>query len=175
MKFSSSDTLEFEQIRALVKRYMATSSGDAELAKIQPSDDREAVERVLAETGEGMEYLRAASRNETIRVNLNGVPNVTVAVQKLHIEGAALEPREIFDLIAFLDRAADARSFLTAAADRFPLLSARATGIGDFRALLKEVDGRIQADGTVLDNASPHLHRIRREIEKQKKSIQDSL
>jgi DNA mismatch repair protein MutS2 len=175
VKFSSSDTLEFEQIRALVKRYMATSSGDAELAKIQPSDDREAVERVLAETGEGMEYLRAASRNETIRVNLNGVPNVTVAVQKLHIEGAALEPREIFDLIAFLDRAADARSFLTAAADRFPLLSARATGIGDFRALLKEVDGRIQADGTVLDNASPHLHRIRREIEKQKKSIQDSL
>ena len=181
MKFTSSDALEFEQIRALVKRYMATSAGGAELAKVEPSDDRETVERVLAETGEGMAYLRAAAapqatgQGAAIRVNLNGVPNVSVAVQKLHIEGAALEPREIFDLIAFLDRAADARSFLTAAADRFPLLSARASGIGDFRALLKDIDGRIQADGTVLDTASPHLHRIRREIEKQKKSIQDSL
>ncbi len=181
MKFTSSEALEFEQVRALVKRYMATSAGDAELAKVAPSDDRETVERVLAETGEGMSYLRAAAapqatgQGAAIRVNLNGVPNVSIAVQKLHIEGAALEPREIFDLIAFLDRAADARSFLTAAAERFPLLAARASGIGDFRALLKEVDGRIQADGTVLDTASPHLHRIRREIEKQKKSIQDSL
>lgn len=181
MKFTSSDALEFEQIRALVNRYIATSAGDAELAKVAPSDDRETVERVLAETGEAMAYLRAAAapqatgQGAAIRVNLNGVPNVSVAVQKLHIEGAALEPREIFDLIAFLDRAADARSFLTAAGDRFPLLSARASGIGDFRELLKQVDGRIQADGTVLDTASPHLHRIRREIEKQKKSIQDSL
>jgi DNA mismatch repair protein MutS2 len=181
VKFTSADALEFEQIRALVKRYMATSAGDAELAKVTPSDDRETVERVLAETGEGMAYLRASAapqatgQGAAIRVNLNGVPNVSVAVQKLHIEGAALEPREIFDLIAFLDRAADAKSFLTAASERFPLLSARAAGIGDFRALLKEVDGRIQADGSVLDSASPHLHRIRREIEKQKKSIQDSL
>jgi len=181
VKFTSSDALEFEQIRALVKRYMATSAGDAELARVAPSDDREAVVRSLAETGEAMGYLRAAAapqpagQGAAIRVNLNGVPNVSVAVQKLHIEGAALEPREIFDLIAFLDRAADAKSYLTAAGERFPLLAARAAGIGDFRSLLKEIDGRILADGTVLDSASPHLHRIRREIEKQKKSIQDSL
>ena len=51
----------------------------------------------------------------------------------------------------------------------------RAQGIGDFRPLLKEVEGKIQADGTVLDSASPHLHRLRREIEKQKKNIQESL
>ena len=37
------------------------------------------------------------------------------------------------------------------------------------------MEGKIQADGTVLDSASPHLNRIRREIEKQKKGIQDSL
>src|SRR5207248_5309356 len=99
----------------------------------------------------------------------------TVSVQKLHIEGAALEPREIFDLIAFLDRAADAASFLRDKGDQFPLLLRQAAGIGDFRPLLKEVEGKIQGDGTVLDSASPHLNRLRREIEKQKKHIQDSL
>ncbi len=181
MNFTSADSLEWEHVRSLVRRYLATSAGDTLLDEIQPSTDREKVEHALAEAGEGMAYLRAAAapqasgQGAAIRVNLNGLPNVTVAEQKLRIEGASLDPREIFDLIAFLDRAADAKSSLTAATERFPLLAARAHGIGDFRDLLRTIEGKIQADGTVLDHASPHLNRIRREIEKQKKSIQDSL
>jgi DNA mismatch repair protein MutS2 len=181
VNFTSADALEWEHVRSLVRRYLATSAGDTLLDEIQPSMDREKVEHALAEAGEGMAYLRAAAapqasgQGAAIRVNLNGLPNVTVAAQKLRIEGAALDPREIFDLIAFLDRAADAKSSLTAATERFPLLAARAHGIGDFRDLLRTIEGKIQADGTVLDHASPHLNRIRREIEKQKKSIQDSL
>ncbi len=178
MKVTSSEALEWEQVRALVKRYIATSAGDAELSLLAPSDDRAAVERALAETGEAIAYLRASASpgaGGAIRVNLNGLPNVSQSVQKLRILGTALEPREIFDLIAFLDRAADARSYLTAAAERFPRLAARAEGIGDFRNLLKEVDGKIQGDGAVLDSASPHLNRLRREIEKQKRAIQESL
>jgi DNA mismatch repair protein MutS2 len=173
--------LEFEQVRGLVARYLGGPLGAAELAKVAPSANRPTIEAALAEAGEAIQYLRAASapqaagQGAAIRINLNGLPDVTPSVQKLHIEGAALEPREIFDLIGFLDRAADAASFLTAAAERFPLLARRASGIGDFRPLLKEVEGKIQGDGTVLDSASPHLHRVRRDIEKQKKSIQDSL
>jgi DNA mismatch repair protein MutS2 len=181
VNFISSESLEWENVRALVRRFMATSAGDAELEKTAPSIDRPAIERSLAEVGEGMAYLRdaaapqASGKGAAIRVNLNGLPNVTISVQKLRIEGAALEPREIFDLIGFLDRAADAKSFLMAAVERFPLLAARAAAIGDFRDLLRTVEGKIQADGTVLDSASPHLNRLRREIEKQKKGIQDSL
>jgi DNA mismatch repair protein MutS2 len=181
VNFTSADALEWEHVRSLVRRYLATSAGDTLLDEIQPSMDREKVEHALAEAGEGMAYLRAAAapqasgQGAAIRVNLNGLPNVAVAAQKLRIEGASLDPREIFDLIAFLDRAADAKSSLSAATERFPLLAARAHGIGDFRDLLRTIEGKIQADGTVLDHASPHLNRIRREIEKQKKSIQDSL
>jgi DNA mismatch repair protein MutS2 len=142
---------------------------------VAPSIDRERIEHDLAETGEAMEFLRAASQGKAIRVNLNGLPDVAKSVQKLRIEGAALEPREIFDLILFLDRAADAKSSLAAAAERFPLLAIYASRIGDFREVLREVSGKIQADGSVLDSASPHLNRIRRDIEKQKKAIQDSL
>jgi DNA mismatch repair protein MutS2 len=174
-------SLEWEQVRALVGRHIGSPLGAAELAKVAPSIDRGVVEHALARAAEAIQYLRAASapqpagQGAAIRIHFNGVPDVTPSVQKLHIEGAALEPREIFELIGFLDRAADAASFLNAAGERFPLLAAMARGIGDFRPLLKEVEGRIQADGTVLDSASPHLHRLRKDIEKQKKSIQDSL
>jgi DNA mismatch repair protein MutS2 len=181
VKFTSAEALEWEHVRGLVARYVATAAGHAELERVQARDDRGALERELAEAGEAMAYLRAASAPQSagqgaaIRINLNNLPDVRVSVQKLRIEGTALEPREIFDLIAFLDRASDAKSFLTAAGERFPLLAARAAAIGEFRQLLHEVEGKIQPDGTVLDSASPHLHRVRREIEKQKKAIQDSL
>ena len=178
---SAREELEWEPVRALVGRYIGSPLGSAELAKIEPQCDREVIERKLAEAGEAIRYLRAAAAPQTsgqgaaIRINFNGLPDVAATIQKLHIEGAALEPREIFDLIGFLDRAADAASFLNAAAERFPLLGERASSIGDFRPLLKELDGKIQGDGTVPDSASPHLHRVRREVEKQKKAIQESL
>ncbi|HWF07517.1 MAG TPA: endonuclease MutS2 [Bryobacteraceae bacterium] len=173
--------LEWEQVRALLARHIGSPLGAAELAKVSPSVDRETVERALAHAAEAIQYLRAASapqpagQGAAIRIHFNGLPDVTPSIQKLHIEGAALEPREIFELIGFLDRAADAASFLNAAGERFPLLAAMARGIGDFRPLLKEIEGKIQADGTVLDSASPHLHRLRKDIERQKKTIQDSL
>jgi len=172
----SAQALEWPEVQALVGRYLATPLGAAELARVVPSDNRLRIERDLAEAGEAMGYLRAsASPNAPIRVNLNGLPDITIATQKLHIEGAALEPREIFDLIAFLDRAADVGSNVTAAADRYPILGARARGIGDFRPLLKEIDGKVNGDGTIPDSASPHLHRLRRDMEKQKRAIQESL
>src|SRR5580698_1565592 len=181
INLDSGAALEWEQVLALVSRYIGGPLGAAELAKVAPSANRAVVEGALAEAGEAIQYLRAASapqaagQGAAIRIHLNGLPDVAVFIQKLHIEGAALEPREIFDLIGFLDRAADAASFLNAAGERFPLLARRAQGIGDFRPLLKEIEGKIQGDGTVLDSASPHLHRLRKDIEKQKKNIQDSL
>lgn len=175
------EALEWEQVLALVARYIGSPLGEAEVAKVTPSVEREPIESALAEADEAIRYLRAAAapqpagQGAAIRINLNGLADVTVFIQKLHIEGAALEPREIFDLIGFLNRAADAASFLNAAGERFPLLARRAQGIGDFRPLLKEVEGKIQGDGTVLDTASPHLHRLRKDIEKQKRAIQESL
>ena len=82
------------------------------------------------------------ARGAAIRVDFGGLPDTEAAVQKLRIEGAGLEPKEIFDLFALLDRAADAKIVLTAAAERFPRLGARAATIGDFRALLENSTAR---------------------------------
>ena len=61
MNFTNSEALEWEHVLALVRRYLATSAGDAELAKVAPSIDRADIESALAEAGEGMAYLRAAA------------------------------------------------------------------------------------------------------------------
>ena len=178
---TSAEVLEFESLRALVGRYLGSPLGRRELEKIQPDTGRDRLETALAEAGEAIAYLRLASRPQpaargaAIRIDFNGLPDVEPAVHKLHIEGASLDPKEIFDLFSLLDRAADAKSLLTAAAERFPLLAKRAVAIGDFRLLLRDLDGKILPDGTVSDHASVALARLRRDIERQKKAIQESL
>jgi DNA mismatch repair protein MutS2 len=178
---TSAEVLEFEPLRQLIGRYVSSPLGRRELEKLQPHHDRDRLVEDLAEAGEAIEYLRVATRPQpatrgaAIRVDFGGLPDTEAAVHKLHIEGASLDPKEIFDLFALLDRAADAKSVLTAAAERFPRLGARARTIGDFRALLQELSGKILPDGTVADNASVALARLRRDIERQKKGIQESL
>ena len=178
---TSAELLEFEPLRQLLARYLSSPLGRRELDKVQPHADRDRLLADLAEAGEAIEYLRTASRPQpasrgsAIRIDFGGLPDVEPAVHKLHIEGASLEPREIHELFLLLDRSADAKSVITAAAERFPLLSRRAQTIGDFRGLLHDLEGKILPDGTVSDHASVALARLRREIERQKKSIQESL
>jgi len=178
---TSAEVLEFEALRKLLGRFVSSPLGRRELEKVAPHADRTRLAEDLAEAGEAIEYLRLAARPQpaargaAIRIDFGGLPDVDAAVHKLRIEGAALEPKEIFELFALLDCAADAKSVLLAAAERFPRLGRRAQTIGDFRGLLKDLEGKILPDGSVADHASVALARVRRDIERQKKSIQESL
>jgi DNA mismatch repair protein MutS2 len=177
----ATEVLEFEALRALVGRYVRSPLGRAELERIAPSSDRAAVETALAESGEGIEYLRAASQPQTaargaaIRVRFDGIADPVSAIARLRIEGATLEAREIFELARLLDLAAEARSILVSAGARFPRLAAHAAAIADLRELARELSGKILPDGTLADHASVALARLRRDIERQRGAIQHSL
>ncbi len=44
-----------------------------------------------------------------------------------------------------------------------------------FTGLMQSLDGKFEADGSIADHASPELARIRRQTERQQRSIEDSL
>src|SRR6516164_5128712 len=150
---TSAEVLEYESVRQLLGRYVSSPLGQRELAKIEPHGDRERLKEDLAEAGEAIAYLRLAARPQpaargaAIRVDFAGLPDLEAPVNKLRIEGASLEPKEIFDVFLLLDRAADAKSVLTATSERFPRLGRRAQTIGDFRGLLHDLEGKILPDG----------------------------
>lgn len=181
MQVTSAATLEFETLKELIGRYLSTPLGRRELEKVEPSGKRRAIENVLAETSEAIEYLRTAtqqqptSRGSAIRVRFDAPAGLEQSVAKLRIEGASLDGKELFDLTALLDRAGDARSLITAVAERLPRLAARAGRIADFRPLLRDISGKVLPNGQVADDASVALHRLRKDIEKQQKLIQQSL
>ncbi|MBI3207495.1 MAG: Smr/MutS family protein [Candidatus Solibacter usitatus] len=181
MTHTSADLLEFEALRLLVGRYVGSPMGRDLLQQAAPLKDRAAIEQLHRDTAEAMDYLRTAAqpklaaRGSVLRLRFTDLPDCSAAVQKVRIEGAVLDGKEIFDVLGLLDRAADVRSVLDGMGSTFPLLTAKARGFGDFRPLLRELAGRIEPDGSVSDHASVALHRIRRGIEKQKQQIQESL
>jgi DNA mismatch repair protein MutS2 len=178
---TSAQLLEFDRLRELLGRYVASAAGQAELAKLEPVEDRAAAERALADAAEAIEYLRAAARphaaarGAAVRLRFGSLPDASASIAKLKIEGASLEALEILALTELLDRASDIRSVLLAVVDRFPKLGARGAAMGEFRSLLKDLAGKILPDGTVADHASVLLGRLRRDIERQRGAIQDSL
>ena len=173
--------LEFESLRALLARYMRSPMGQAELARLEPTSDRVTIEDALADTAEAMEYWRSASHPQTasrgaaIRLRFDFSADAAALAARLRIEGATLDGQEIFEITRLLDLAAEARSLVMSARERFPRLAAHAAGIADLGALAREVSGKILPDGTLADDASVALARLRRERERQRRSIEESL
>ncbi|MDQ6759735.1 MAG: Smr/MutS family protein [Acidobacteriota bacterium] len=177
----SSDLLEFPALRDLLGRFVRSGLGRAELALVEPGSDRAALEAALPDLAEAIDYVRnwmrpqAASRGAAIRIRFDSIPDVTTAVSILRIEGAGLEARQIFEVAQLLDITSEIRSILNTASERYPRLGAKAAELVDLRTLLRETKGKILPDGSLADDASVALNRLRRDIERQQKQIQISL
>ncbi len=170
MKQTSSALLEFEELKTLVGRSVSGPLGRAELTRLQPLSDRAAIEEALAEAAEAIGFARMQGKPP-----FSQEVDITESVAKLRIEGATLEGKEIADLVSFLDRVVETKSMLGSDSGRYPRLTARAEKMGEFRTLLREIFGKVLPNGSVSDDASVALHRLRREIEKQGRNIQHSL
>jgi len=178
---SSSELLEFGELKELLGRYVTSPLGRRVLENVAPCCDRETLAEVLAETAEAIEYLKAAQRPQSaargaaVRLRFDAFTDPTEALAKLRIEGASLEAAEIWELVSMLDSASEIRRLLMAAGERFPSLARRARRLGEFGSIVGRLTGKILPGGILADDASPELARLRRELERQRRAIQESL
>lgn len=181
MNAESLDLLEYESLKSLVRRWVASDGGRRLLDEVQPRADRAAAEAQLAETAEAMAWIDEAAQPKTrggeapARLSFDGLPETGTTLAKLRIQGSVLEALELQAVISVLEKADQVRQALKPHAQEFPLLAARAATIADFRDSVKAVSGKILPDGTIADHASPALAKIRREIERQRREIHASL
>jgi len=170
----SSRLLEFDILRDLLAGYASSPLGKRRIAELQPSLDRPWVETQQQLTTEIREYHRVGGRFE-----FAGLPEVQKLIEKSRIAGAALETTEIRDVVLVADRAAEWREIVrqppAAMRSEWTAVEALSAGIQDFTGFLRSFHNKILPDGTLDDRASPELSRIRRDTEKQKRQIQESL
>ena len=171
---SSSRLLEFETLRDLLAGYASSPLGKRRIAELLPSLDRTWIETQQQLTTEIREYRRVGGRFE-----FAGLPEVQKLIEKSRIGGAALETTEIRDVVLVADRASEwreiARQPPAAMRSAWTAVEALSAGIQDFTGFLRSFHNKILPDGTLDDRASPELSRIRRDTEKQKRQIQESL
>ena len=171
---NSERVLEFDLFRQLLALYTASPLGHERVMQLTPSRDRQWIERQQQLTGELRGYLRTGGR-----FDFHGLLDPSQLIDKARIAGAALEIVEIRDLLLLADRAAEWREIAlhpaAAIQDKWQAVREISEGIADFTLLLRHFRNKILPDGTLDDRASSELARIRREIEKQKRTIQESL
>ena len=170
---TSAPVLEFEAFRDLLRGYTQSELGRARVSELVPSSDREWIEREQQLASEIREYLRAAGR-----FDFSGLTNSTKLLQKARIRGAALEIDEIRSILLLAERAAEWRAIMASPPvmrEPWKAVEALSKDLADFHDFLRYFANKLLPDGSLDDRASSDLHRIRREIEKQRRQIQSSL
>src|SRR5271166_1577947 len=171
---SSARVLEFDALRELLRGYASSPLGQERIAALAPSTDRSWIESQQQLAAEIREFRRVGGR-----FDFSSLLDVALLVQKSRIAGAALETIEIRDVILVVDRAAEWREIVLHPPANLKSdwqgVRALSAQIVDFTEFLRLFRNKIQPDGTLDDKASPELARIRREIERQRRSIQESL
>jgi DNA mismatch repair protein MutS2 len=167
--------LEWEPLLALVAGYAASPVGRQAILELTPSSDEAWIRRQHDLTGELRLIL-----NEQISIPCGGLFDPTQLAAKAQIPGAALEAAE-FQAIARLANDVGAWQALLQTpparlAGKLPGLSERSATLNtSLKPLAEAIERTIQPDGTLADNASPELNRIRREQERQQRVIEESL
>ena len=172
---SATTVLQFDELKTLLARYAGSSAGRTLVLALAPRNPRATLEASLAEAAEAIAYLHEAEKREAVPLRFDRVRDTEPQIRALQIEGISLQGREILDLFHTLDIAGDYRTALLAAAARHPRLAQRARSLADLRDLARRYARVFLPDGSLSDDASVALGRIRRDILRQQKSIQESL
>jgi DNA mismatch repair protein MutS2 len=181
MPYSSIGLLQFDEFIELLRTYAGSEDGKDLVSGLAPHSERASLEADLAEAGEAIAYLREisgaqqATSGAAIRLRFDQIRPIGGCIRILRVEGASLEGVQIRDLFATLMLAGEYRGILQRVAGRYPLLALRSSKLADLRDLARRYGRVFLPDGSLSDEASVALGRIRRDIVRQQKSIQESL
>ncbi len=167
--------LEWEPLLALIAAFAASPVGRQAILDLVPSSDADWITQQHDLTGELLTIL-----SEQVSIPLGGLFDPTQLAAKAQIPDAALEANELQAVARLANDVASWQSLLqqpsARLAGKLPGLSAlSATLTAPLRPLAESIERKIQPDGTLADDASPELNRIRRDQERQQRLIEESL
>ena len=168
--------LEWEPLLAFVSGYAASPVGREAILALHPSTDEPWITRQHQLWGEVRLLLE-----EQVSIPLGGLFDPTQLAAKSQIPGAALEAAELQSVARLANDVAAWQALLREPPAR---IAGKLTGLSELSAALagsslkplaESIERKIMPDGSLADDASPELNRIRREQERQQRAIEESL
>ena len=192
---TAEDMLEFPRLRALVAGFAGTAPGQEWTLALGPSRDADWAAAEQQHVAQIFRLLRGG-----FSFDFHGLADPTAWLERARIAGAVLEVEELRGLSTLIERFRAFQEWMAglpedlvadftiptgaenekdgASADlpasslrdlAAPLLGAH------FSGLLASIEGKFEPDGSIADHASPELGRIRRQMERQQRAIEEGL
>ncbi len=172
----SCEALEWSRLLELVASFAHSRVAREWLLAMKPSQETSWINQQHDLVSEMRQLL-----GQGVSPALGGLFDPTRLTDKARIQGALLEPEEIRDLLFLVDNIATWQALiehppeaLAGQLDGLTALSQLPPG-AQLAQLARSLRSRLNPDGSLSDDASPDLRRIRREIERQQKVIEDGL
>jgi DNA mismatch repair protein MutS2 len=181
MSFRGASLLQFDELKELIASFAGSEAGKERVLSCDANESRAAAEADLSEAGEAIVYLHDAAQPQraahgaTVRLRFDQLRDLSGILRLLRVEGARLDGLEILDVFHVLSISGEYRAVLVSSSDRYPRLGGRAQSLIDLRDLVRRHQRAFLPDGSLADEASVALGRIRRDIERQQRGIQQSL
>jgi DNA mismatch repair protein MutS2 len=176
LRETSAASLEWPRLREHIAGRTSSPLGRAWILALEPCSDQLWIDEQQQRTAEMRTMLTRGGSFE-----FNGLFDPTTLLDKARIDGAALEGTEIRDLLNVVERIAAWRNLIDPppGSTRYdwPGIAALSAPLlhHDLAPLLRTLRGKIEPDGSLNDDASPELRRIRRAMERQHRAIEESL
>jgi DNA mismatch repair protein MutS2 len=175
VEFADYATLEWEPLLALVAGFAASPVGRNSILDLKPSTDN----LWIVEQHRLTDELRLLL-DEQVSIPVGGLFDPSQHAAKAQISGSALEANELQAVARLANDVASWQSLQQSPPAR---LVGKLPGLSELslmlttslRPLAESIERTIQPDGSLADNASPELGRIRREQERQQRLIEESL
>jgi DNA mismatch repair protein MutS2 len=170
MPRTAQEVLEFDKLRELLRLRTTCAPGRRAVNALEPGMDRAAIESAFALIREAREWLRAGRE-----LGFGALADPQGWLERIEGPGAVLEPGEFLDAASLLEAAGWLRQQVREEATKFPLLTARAAALGDFRDVHAAIRRCVLTNGEISDDASAALRRIRASITQTREAIQKTL
>jgi DNA mismatch repair protein MutS2 len=172
VEHSSWNTLEYTQIKQMIKNLTVTSLGKEEIERVEPSPNFNEVEHQLQITAEAMDFLRL--RGE---VSLYGLEDIRNALKRV-TKGSILQIEECWDIATTIHAGRQIKSAMRQLPEEnAPLTYLRKSceRIASLDELEEEIKRCIGEDLEVKSTASDELRSIRQKLVSGRQRIQETL
>jgi DNA mismatch repair protein MutS2 len=159
--------LEFDKLLAIFAAAAHTPGGAAQLRRLVPTDEIEAVQHRQSLLHETRQALIAGLRSWP----LEGIGDLRSILARATVHGARLDPPELRQAAETLRGFARLRRFLDAHAEALPQLRLETQDLQPQDSLAQAIDKSILETGEIADTASPELSRLRRRLVTQRQAV----
>ncbi len=161
------EKVEFDSVRRILAGFCRCSLGAAVARHISPSRNPEVIARWMGQTTQMVQALRGAGLPP-----LGGVSDITDALARA-LPGGGATGEDFAAIASTLETAGLVRAFLDGLDEPWDLLHDMASGIARFDTEVQAIRAVVASDGTIHDDASDRLKRLRRDMEQISRRISE--